>query len=137
MPAARLRGLLLFVCSVCAVDWTVKLCRPWLWDGWVPHVAHRSPANLLWVAACAILIVWAFDSRLAIAGAGIAAGGLTANVLDVNVDGVAWNMIPLPGTPGEIWCNVADLAIIAGAAVLLIAVVRELRRELAARPAAS
>jgi lipoprotein signal peptidase len=47
-------------------------------------------------------LLWSLRSRWVTVG-GVLLGGSTANLLDLSVHGVVWNMVPLPFS--DIWCN--------------------------------
>jgi len=99
------------------LDWTVKLLPQASW--WVPHYTERS----LWAlpASCALLALFVamVQTPACAAVAGVTAGGMAANLIDLRMDGVVWNMIPIPFTDG-FTCNVADFAIIGGFLALTI-----------------
>jgi len=120
---ARVRGLLMIAMLGCLSDWAVKAAQPVLWDGWVPHETERSLANLLWATPLVVAVVWMLPTRLSVIGCGLMFGGMIANLLDIAADGVAWNMLPLPGS--DLWFNTADLWIVLGAALLIWSVAGE------------
>ncbi len=81
---------------------------------------HRSGATLLFAAALATaLLTLAPRIRSAgvVLGAGIAAGGALATF----VSGLAWGGVPDPLVRGGVAFNLADLAIGAGDALLVVA----------------
>ena len=82
---------------------------------------HRSPGTLVVAATIAIaLLVLAPRIRSAgvVLGAGVAAGGALATF----VSGLAWGGVPDPLVHGGIAFNLADVAIGAGDALLLVSV---------------
>lgn len=100
---------------VWSVDWSVKALPEASW--WVPHYVDRSwlALPLAWTL---LLLMVALIGRPWIAwAAGVAGGGLAANLVDLKLDGVVWNMIPIP-LSGGFTCNVADFAIVGGFLVL-------------------
>lgn len=91
-------------------------------DWWVPHYTHRSLLLLpLMIVTVALVVAMCRTTATAVAG-GLALGGYCANLIDLSINGMVWNMIPIPGT-GGFTCNVADFAIVGGVFYLLPAVV--------------
>ncbi len=83
---------------------------------------HRSPATLLFaglLATALLALAPRIRSRGIVLGAGIAAGGALATF----VSGLAWGGVPDPLVHGGIAFNLADVAIAAGDALLLVAAV--------------
>jgi lipoprotein signal peptidase len=81
---------------------------------------HRSPATLLLaglLATALLALAPRIRSRGIVLGAGIAAGGALATF----VSGLAWGGVPDPLVHGGIAFNLADVAIAAGDALLLVA----------------
>lgn len=80
---------------------------------------HRSPVTLLFAGLLAALLALAprIRSRGIVLGAGIAAGGALATF----VSGLAWGAVPDPLVRGGVAFNLADVAIAAGDALLLVA----------------
>jgi lipoprotein signal peptidase len=81
---------------------------------------HRSPATLLLaglLATALLALAPRIRSRGIVLGAGIAAGGALATF----VSGLAWGGVPDPLLHGGIAFNLADIAIAAGDALLLVA----------------
>ncbi len=86
-----------------------------------PFHHARSPAVFVLAAAIAAALLWLAPRipSLGVAlGAGIAAGGAVGTL----VSGLAWSGVPDPFVRGGIAFNVSDLAIAAGDALLLAAV---------------
>lgn len=120
-PATRMRLTGLMAAGACAADWTVKSMHPGVFAHWYGHEATVPLSDLMVIWLMALLAVWLIAHRLTTAGAGLFAGGSTANVLDVMRDGQAWNMIHMPGS-GDRWCNVADICICAGMLLFCVGV---------------
>jgi lipoprotein signal peptidase len=81
---------------------------------------HRSPATLVFaglLATALLALAPRIRSRGIVLGAGIAAGGALATF----VSGLAWGGVPDPLVHGGIAFNLADVAIAAGDALLLVA----------------
>jgi lipoprotein signal peptidase len=81
---------------------------------------HRSLATLLaagLLAAALLVLAPRIRSAGVVLGAGIAAGGALATL----VSGLAWNGVPDPLLRDGIAFNLADVAIAAGDALLLVA----------------
>jgi lipoprotein signal peptidase len=81
---------------------------------------HRSPVTLLFgglLAAALLALAPRIRSRGIVLGAGIAAGGALATF----VSGLAWGGVPDPLVRGGVAFNLADVAIAAGDALLLVA----------------
>jgi len=81
---------------------------------------HRSPVTLFvagLLAAALLVFAPRIGSRGILLGAGIAAGGALATF----VSGLAWGGVPDPLVRGGIAFNLADVAIAAGDALLLVA----------------
>lgn len=109
---ARCRGVLLVVAFAAAADWAVKAWGyPYVGE-WIPHRTDRAALNLLPIAAGCLALVSVIPGRRMLVGAGLALGGATANMLDLEVDGVVWDMIPIPYT--QTIANVADVFIVSG-----------------------
>ena len=66
------------------------------------------------------LVVCYIRSPLATLGAGLVLGGSFANLIDLAVTGVVWDMIPLPGS--DIMFNLADACIFTGGVFLTLSV---------------
>lgn len=97
------------------LDWAIKYSQPLLWGGWVPHLAER-PLILFPVLVFGYLaIMWMVQSAAATTACAVALGGITANLVDLEMNGFVWNMFPLPGT--NVWFNLADVCIISGTLV--------------------
>lgn len=85
------------------------------------YTHHRSPLVLVGagaLAAALLALAPRIRSAVVAVGAGIAAGGALATL----VSGVAWGSVPDPLVRGGIAFNLADIAIAAGDALLLAAV---------------
>lgn len=105
--------------SVWIVDWTVKALPKASW--WVPHQTERSWAGVPLAWLLLLMMVSIIGKRWVAWAAGVAGGGLVANIVDLKLNGVVWNMIPIPYAQG-LTCNVADFAIVGGFVALLIGV---------------
>ena len=108
---------LIALLSTIIVDWTVKSLPKG--DFWVPHYTERP-----WIILpiCLVLVslgILLMNKRAGYIAGGIAMGGYCANMIDLQRDGVVWNMIPIPWTDG-FTCNVADFAIVGGGIALLV-----------------
>ena len=121
--AASSRIMLRTVCVVCAADWALKAARELLWSGWVAHAASPPAWWLTWMLPGAWLLARALPFPAGPVAAGLFAGGAVANGADAWADGVAWNMLPVPGT--DWWCNAADVAIVSGLLGLTAAVIAQ------------
>jgi lipoprotein signal peptidase len=85
------------------------------------YTHHRSPLLLATAGAlAAALLVLAprIQSNVVAVGAGTAGGGALATL----ISGVAWGSVPDPLVRGGIAFNLADVAIAAGDALLVVAV---------------
>ena len=81
---------------------------------------HRAPVTLLFaglLATALLVLAPRIRSGGVMLGAGIAAGGALATF----VSGLAWGGVPDPLVQGGIAFNLADVAIAAGDALLLVA----------------
>lgn len=98
-------------------DWSVKALPHASW--WVPHYVDRSWAALPLSWALLLFMVALIGRPWMAWAAGTAGGGLAANMVDLKLDGVVWNMIPIPFSNGLV-CNVADFAIVGGFLALAV-----------------
>lgn len=125
----RLRLAAASTLGVWALDWSLKAAHPLLWSGWVPHYTSRSFGFLFLALACLCFVVPILGTLPAAIAGGVAFGGMCANTVDLAVNGMVWNMIPIPWTDG-FWCNVADFAIVGGLAVLFVSAGRFAMKEI-------
>lgn len=93
-----------------------------------PSTAHMRSVG--WVAASLALLVVAavlvrLPSRLLAFGAGVFAGGLLGNVVSAGVHGRA---VPNPFVAGEVAFNLADVCVLAGIVLVIVASMRLARR---------
>jgi len=111
---AQLRGMLLIAAICLLADWAVKKFNWWYS---IPHFAERPIWILaLFLIAC-LLLLSVIPTRWMMIGCGLLLGGLFANLIDLQVDGVVWNMIPLLG---DTYANLADVAIVSSLVLLLM-----------------
>jgi hypothetical protein len=122
----RLASALAVAAVVAAVHWTGAV----VWREWVPHYTEPSWTEIGIFLAAVVLVVAVVERRDMAIGAGLMVGGALANTLDATADGVVQDYLPLPGTP--VWANAADLGLVAGGGVMVLACARWLaarRRE--------
>ncbi len=113
----KLRGLLLMMITFCLLDWAVK------WADLFTSIPHQTSRSLLILPLYTLLILvvlFMVRSRLTMLGSALLLGGCYANLTDLNMDGVAWNMIPIWN---DIYCNVADIEIVLGITTLTVSVI--------------
>ena len=105
--------------ALAAVDLAVKAAFPT--KGWDFH--QRSQAwSLLSVVLLAVVIVLAvLPSRLVAAAAGVVAGGVLGNVVSAHRHG---GRVPNPIVVGSLALNLADVFVLVGVPVLVVALVR-------------
>ena len=118
-----LRGTLFLTALVCAVDWGTKALHPVVNGWWIPHRVDRPVLliGMTTVLVC-LLLVLAIRSKLAIWASGLLMGGSIANLTDLSLHGMVWDMIPYPWDTDHL-CNVADVAIASGMVLSICAVV--------------
>ena len=113
----KLRGLLLMMIVFCLLDWAVK------WADLFTSIPHQTSRSLLILPLYTLLvlaILFMVRSRLTMLGSALLLGGCYANLIDVNMDGVAWNMIPIWS---GLYCNVADIEIVLGITTLTVSLI--------------
>ena len=105
--------------ALAAVDLAVKAALPT--KGWDFH--QRSHAwSLLSVVLLAVVVVLAvLPSRLVAAAAGVVAGGVLGNVVSAHRHG---GRVPNPIVVGSLALNLADVFVLVGVPVLVVALVR-------------
>lgn len=117
LKAPQVRGMLLIAAACCLVDWSVKKFH---WWGSIPHAADR-PTWLLLVFLCSCLFLLAIiPTRWMMLGCGLLLGGSLGNLIDLEVDGVVWDMIPLPD---GIYANLADTWILLAMIILSVGLI--------------
>lgn len=114
---AQVRGMLLIALTSALIDWAVKYFH------WWDSIPHRTERPIEAIALCLILclvLLTIVPRRFMMVGCGLLMGGTIGNLLDLTVDGVVWDMIPLPD---NIYANTADFSIFAGILVLVIGLI--------------
>jgi len=116
--ARTLRGFAALVAVSCVTDWAIKLSHPLWFGGWYPHQANRPAflTVLLVVPVCGLVAVL-FARPITTWATGLLAGGTAANMLNLSLTGVVWDMFHLPGS--DVVFNFADVLIVAGWTLLL------------------
>jgi hypothetical protein len=104
--------------SLTAVDFVHELVQPTRADAFHPRsAAYFAAASALLAAIAAVAPL--LPTRAALAGAGVAAGGVLGDLLS----GLAWNgAVPNPLVLGSFATNFADLCVLGGDATLVAAV---------------
>lgn len=121
-PVERLPLLIGGAAFIFVLDWAIKYSQPLLWGGWVPHLAERPLILFPILVLGYVSIIWMVQSTMATIACAVALGGITANLVDLKLNGFVWNMFPLPGT--AVWFNLADVCIIGGTMVALFCAFR-------------
>jgi hypothetical protein len=126
----RLGFALTIAALVASVHWTVVALNEALSRNWVPHYTQPAWTAIGVFLVAVVFVVAVVERRDMAIGAGLMVGGALANTLDASADGVVQDYLPLPGTP--VWANAADLGLVAGGCVMVLACARWLavrRRE--------
>jgi len=119
---SRLGFALAIAAVVASIHWTIVALSDVLWRGWVPHYTEPSWAAIGAFLAAVVFVVAVVGRRDMAIGAGLMVGGALANTLDASRDGVVQDYLPLPGTP--VWANAADLGLVAGGCLMVLACAR-------------
>src|SRR4051794_11677476 len=119
---SRLASTLTIAAVVAVVHWTIVALSDVLWRGWVPHYTQPAWTGIGLFLAAVVFVVAVVERRDMAIGAGLMVGGALANTLDATADGVVQDYLPLPGTP--VWANAADLGLVAGGCVMVLACAR-------------
>lgn len=115
----RLFALGITAAAVWALDWGVKAAHPASGSAWLPHYADHSPLAIPAAALLLVVLVRIVRSTFVAVAAGMAFGGLCANLVDLALHGYVWDMLP---TPFGWTCNVADFSLILGSAATVVGV---------------
>jgi lipoprotein signal peptidase len=122
-PAGQVRLLTMLLLALCvaAVDQCVKVAITT--PTWAYH--HRSPSWFFasWALCFGVPILAVVPSRTVLVGAALLSGGLLGNVLSASADGLS---VPNPLLLGEatgVAFNVADICIVGGNLILMIALI--------------
>jgi lipoprotein signal peptidase len=127
---SRLGFALTIAALIASIHGTIVALSDVLWRDWVPHYTQPSWMAIGVFLAAVVFVVSIVERRDMAIGAGLMVGGALANTLDASRDGVVQDYLPLPGTP--VWANAADLGLVAGGCVMVLACARWLaarRRE--------
>ena len=114
LKVAQIRGMALTAAIVVCLDWSLKASD--LFTS-IPHAAERPTLILVLFSTLAVLLLSVIPRRWMMVGCGVLLGGCYGNLIDLQVDGVVWDMIPLPG---GIYANLADVAIVSGLFVITL-----------------
>lgn len=117
LKASQVRGMLLIAAIACLADWTVKKIH---WWGSIPHATERPTWILLIFLATALFLLAIIPTRWMMLGCGLMLGGAAANLLDLQMDGVVWDMIPLPD---GIYANLADAFVFSAIVILSLGII--------------
>lgn len=127
---SRLASALTVAAVVATAHFAIVALSDVLWRNWVPHYTEPSWMAIGLFLAAVVFVLAVVERRDMAIGAGLMVGGALANTLDASRDGVVQDYLPLPGTP--VWANAADLGLVVGGCVMVVACARWLaarRRE--------
>ena len=106
--------MLLISLLVCGVDILVKYTHWWYS---IPHHTDRPTEILAGLLLLCLVMLTIVPRRWMMIGCGLVLGGSISNLIDLEINGMVWDMIPLPD---NLYANLADAAIFSGLSIIIV-----------------